>query len=198
MSWKTLDDMDLAGKRVLVRVDINVPVEDGTVTDSTRIDRIVPTIKDIQAAGGLPILLAHFGRPKGKVVPEMSLRVTLPALEAALGQTVTFIERPSPDVLSSLDASAVVLIENTRFAAGEEANDPQMAQFLASLGIRMQYIEFCLDQLFDISFLKVSSTNHRIHHRPTHIQQNRSTGFKGLLVPHRVILNWFHVMRTRH
>ena len=134
MSWKTLDDMELAGKRVLVRVDINVPIEDGAVTDTTRIDRIVPTIKDIQSAGGLPILLAHFGRPKGKFVPEMSLRVTMPALEAALGQPVTFIERPSPDALATLGPNNVVLVENTRFAAGEEANDPGMAQFLASLG----------------------------------------------------------------
>ena len=134
MSWKRLDEMDLADKRVLVRVDINVPVEDGTVTDTTRIDRIMPTIKDIQAAGGLPILLAHFGRPKGKVVPEMSLRVTLPALEAALGQEVTFMERPSPEALAEVPTGAVVLVENTRFAAGEEANDPQMAEFLANLG----------------------------------------------------------------
>ncbi|WP_298971485.1 phosphoglycerate kinase [uncultured Roseobacter sp.] len=134
MGWKTLDDMDLAGKRVLVRVDINVPVEDGRVTDTTRIDRIVPTIKDIVAGGGLPILLAHFGRPKGKYVPEMSLRVTLPALEAALGQDVTFIERPEVDALKALPAGSVVLVENTRFAAGEEANDPGMAKFLASLG----------------------------------------------------------------
>ncbi|WP_300014794.1 phosphoglycerate kinase [uncultured Roseobacter sp.] len=134
MGWKTLDDMELAGKRVLVRVDINVPVEDGRVTDTTRIDRIVPTIRDILAAGGLPILLAHFGRPKGKVVPEMSLRVTLPALEAALGQDVTFVERPDPDALQALPTGSVVLVENTRFAAGEEANDPGMAQFLASLG----------------------------------------------------------------
>ncbi|WP_299962098.1 phosphoglycerate kinase [uncultured Roseobacter sp.] len=134
MGWKTLDDMELSGKRVLVRVDINVPVEDGRVTDTTRIDRIVPTIRDILAAGGLPILLAHFGRPKGKVVPEMSLRVTLPALEAALGQDVTFVERSDPDALKALPAGTVVLVENTRFAAGEEANDPGMAQFLASLG----------------------------------------------------------------
>ncbi|WP_299408984.1 phosphoglycerate kinase [uncultured Roseobacter sp.] len=134
MGWKTLDDMDLAGKRVLVRVDINVPVEDGRVTDTTRIDRIVPTIKDIVAGGGLPILLAHFGRPKGKHVPEMSLRVILPALEAALGQDVTFIERPDVDALKALPAGSVVLVENTRFAAGEEANDPDMAKFLASLG----------------------------------------------------------------
>lgn len=134
MGWKTLDDMALSGKRVLVRVDINVPVEDGRVTDTTRIDRIVPTIKDILAGGGVPILLAHFGRPKGKYVPEMSLRVTLPALEKALGQPVTFMERPDAAALTGLPAGTVVLIENTRFAAGEEANDPAMAQFLASLG----------------------------------------------------------------
>ncbi len=134
MGWKTLDDMELAGKRVLVRVDINVPVEDGQVTDTTRIDRIVPTINDIRAAGGTPILLAHFGRPKGQYVPEMSLRVTLPALEAALGVPVEFVERPDVATLAALEQGTVVLIENTRFAAGEEANDPKMAQFLASLG----------------------------------------------------------------
>ena len=92
MAWKTLDDMDLAGKVVLTRVDINVPVEDGRVTDATRIERIVPTIRDILAKGGKPVLLAHFARPKGKVVPEMSLKVTLPALEAALGQPVAFAD----------------------------------------------------------------------------------------------------------
>ncbi|MEM1074973.1 MAG: phosphoglycerate kinase [Pseudomonadota bacterium] len=134
MTWKTLDDMELKGKRVLVRVDINVPVEDGRVTDSTRIDRIVPTIKDIQAAGGRPILLAHFGRPKGHYVPEMSLRVTLPTLQAALGQDVQFVERPDPDALAAMPEGCVVLVENTRFTPAEEANDPQMAAFLASLG----------------------------------------------------------------
>lgn len=134
MSWKTLDEMDLSGKRVLVRVDINVPVENGQVTDTTRIDRIVPTIKDILAAGGRPILLAHFERPKGKVVPEMSLRVTLPALEKALGQEVIFMEAPDSATLTGLAEGTVVLLENTRFAPGEEANDPAMATFLASLG----------------------------------------------------------------
>ncbi|MEM1302771.1 MAG: phosphoglycerate kinase, partial [Pseudomonadota bacterium] len=82
MGWKTLDDMDLASKRVLVRVDINVPVENGVVTDDTRIQRISPTVQSILQAGGLPILLAHFGRPKGQVVPEMSLKPLLPHLEA--------------------------------------------------------------------------------------------------------------------
>lgn len=134
MAWKTLDDMDLNGKRVLVRVDINVPVENGVVTDTTRIDRIVPTVKDIVSAGGIPILLAHFGRPKGKVVPEMSLRVTLPALEAALGTSVTFIEIPNADEMQALTHGTIVLVENTRFTPMEEENNPEMAQYLATLG----------------------------------------------------------------
>jgi phosphoglycerate kinase len=134
MAWKTLDDMDLAGKRVLTRVDINVPLDNGVVTDATRITRIVPTIADILAKGGKPILLAHFGRPKGKPNPEMSLKLVQPALEAALGRKVIFMERPSRDQIDALPADAVVLVENTRFTPMEEANDPQMAQFLASLG----------------------------------------------------------------
>ena len=134
MAWKTLDDMALEGKIVLTRVDINVPVEDGRVTDRTRIKRIVPTIKDILAKGGKPVLLAHFGRPKGKPNPEMSLRVTIPALQDALGRDVTFVERPDRASIEALRPGHVVLVENTRFSPMEEANDPQMAQFLASLG----------------------------------------------------------------
>ncbi|WP_415920254.1 phosphoglycerate kinase [Tateyamaria sp. SN6-1] len=134
MSWKTLDDMELAGKRVLTRVDINVPMDGDTVTDATRIERIVPTIRDIRAAGGSPVLLAHFGRPKGQPNPEMSLSRLVPALEAAFDALVTFVERPSRDWIDAQAADAIILVENTRFTAMEEANDPQMAQFLASLG----------------------------------------------------------------
>ncbi len=134
MGWKSLDDLDLKGKRVLVRVDINVPFENEQVSDTTRIDRIVPTINDILAAGGTPILMAHFGRPKGKPAPEMSLRITLPALEAALGRRVTFIEKPSREAIKAMPYASVVLLENTRFTPMEEANDPAMAKFLASLG----------------------------------------------------------------
>lgn len=134
MAWKTLDDMDLNGKRVLVRVDINVPVADGKVTDTTRIDRIVPTVKDILAAGGTPILLAHFDRPKGKVVPEMSLAQIVPALSAALGLDVTFIDGGYGEAVGKLGAGDVALLENLRFNPGEEANDAGFAQRLASLG----------------------------------------------------------------
>jgi phosphoglycerate kinase len=134
MAWKTLDDMDLNGKTVLVRVDINVPVENGVVTDATRITRIVPTIKDIQAAGGRPVLLAHFGRPEGKVVPEMSLRIVLPALETALGQSVTFADGAFKETVAAMGAGDVVLLENVRFHPGEESNDAAFAARLATLG----------------------------------------------------------------
>ncbi|MEL7115188.1 MAG: phosphoglycerate kinase [Pseudomonadota bacterium] len=138
MPWKTLDDIDLAGQIVLTRVDINVPVENGEITDTTRIDRIVPTVRDILAAGGKPVLLAHYGRPKGQVVPEMSLKVTLPTLEAALGVPVHFAEScigaPAKTAVSKLADGAVLLLENTRFHAGEEANDAMFAASLAALG----------------------------------------------------------------
>jgi len=134
MVWKTLDDMALDGKLVLTRVDLNVPVDGTVVTDTTRIERIVPTITDILAKGGTPVMLAHFGRPKGQPNPDMSLRIVVPALTEALGRDVTFIERPDRASLDALPEGAVVLIENTRFSAMEETNDPRMAAFLASLG----------------------------------------------------------------
>ena len=134
MGWKTLDDMALSDKRVLVRVDINVPMENGRVTDASRIERIAPTIADIRAALGCPILLAHFGRPKGKVVPEMSLQQLVPALSDTFGAPVTFVERPSREFIDAQPMDAIILLENTRFSAMEEANDPEMAAFLATLG----------------------------------------------------------------
>jgi len=136
MGWKSLDEMDVDGKRVLVRVDINVPVEDGRVTDATRIERIVPTVHDILAKGGTPVLLAHFGRPKGKVNLDMSLRQVLPALRDALGRSVAFVETldAAETFTDEVAAADVVLIENIRFHAGEEANDADFAARLAKLG----------------------------------------------------------------
>lgn len=136
MGWMTLDDLDLKGKRVLTRVDINVPVQDGVVSDATRIERIVPTVRAILAKGGTPLLIAHFGRPKGKVVLDMSLRVVLPALEKALGHSVSFVEtlEAAESLTEEARAAEVILIENIRFHAGEEANDPAFAARLAGLG----------------------------------------------------------------
>ncbi|WP_265499998.1 phosphoglycerate kinase [Paracoccus beibuensis] len=136
--FHTIDDMDLDGKVVLTRVDVNVPVEDGRVTDTTRIDKIVPTVRDIQAKGGIPVLLAHFDRPKGERVDSMSLKQIVPALEAALGQPVVFaddcIGGPAKRVVAALQPGQVALLENTRFHAGEEANDATFAASLAALG----------------------------------------------------------------
>lgn len=138
MSWKTLDDLDLNGKVVLTRVDLNVPMSDGAVSDATRIERIVPTVRDILAKGGVPVLLAHFGRPKGKVVEDMSLRQILPALEEHLDAPVRFaadcIGAPVTGALAVLPEGGVLLAENTRFHAGEEANDAAFAKALAEAG----------------------------------------------------------------
>lgn len=138
MAWKTLDQMDITGKRVLVRVDINVPVADGRVTDATRIQRIVPTVRDILDAGGKPVLLAHFGRPKGKRVPEMSLQPLVPALEEAFGADVVFVADcvgPAAEAsVTALQPGQVLLCENTRFHAGEEKNDAELAADMAQLG----------------------------------------------------------------
>ena len=138
MAFRTIDDLDLAGHEVLVRVDINVPIENGRVTDATRIARIVPTIRDILARGGKPVLMAHFGRPKGQVVPEMSLRPLVPVLSEALGVPVIFAEDciggPAKRAVADQKPGEVVLLENTRFHAGEEKNDPMFAASLAALG----------------------------------------------------------------
>ena len=136
--FRTIDDIDMAGKVVLVRVDLNVPVAEGRVTDTTRIARIVPTIKDIQTRGGLPVLLAHFGRPKGQRVEADSLRQIVPALEEALGQPVGFSDEavggPAKRAVAAMQPGDVLLLENTRFYPGEEANDPTFAASLAALG----------------------------------------------------------------
>ncbi len=138
MRFKTLDDLDLSGKTALVRVDVNVPMRDGRVADDTRIRAVLPTIRDILAAGGRPVLLAHFGRPKGRVVPEMSLRPIAPAIEAALGSPVLFapdcIGEPARAAVAALRPGETLLLENTRFHPGEEANDPAFADALAELG----------------------------------------------------------------
>ena len=136
MAWKTLDDMDLKGKRVLVRVDINVPVEKGQVSDASRIERIVPTVTDILARGGKPMLIAHFGRPKGRVNLEMSLAQVVPALSKALDRKVVFIEtlEAAENLTDEARNADVILLENIRFHPGEEANDIEFAKRLAGLG----------------------------------------------------------------
>ncbi|MEL6278906.1 MAG: phosphoglycerate kinase [Pseudomonadota bacterium] len=138
MAYKTLDDIDLSSKRVLIRVDINVPVDDGVVTDATRVERILPTVRDVMAKGGKPILLAHFGRPKGRVAPDMSLKVTLGTLAEVLGADIRFsdncIGEEAVAASNALAPGDVLLLENTRFHPGEETNDPTFAAELAKSG----------------------------------------------------------------
>ena len=138
MAWKTIDDMALAGKVVLTRVDINVPMEGDRVTDTTRIDKIKPTVEDLIALGAKVVLLAHFDRPKGKVVPEMSLGRLVSAVSASLGRKVVFgsdcIGAPAREAIAAAGQGDVVLLENTRFHPGEEKNDPALASEMAALG----------------------------------------------------------------
>lgn len=135
MDIRRLEDAELAGKTALVRVDFNLPRDGaGAISDDTRLKAALPTINYLKDKGAKTLLLSHFGRPKGQPDPDLSLRFVIPALSEALGHEVTFIERPSSEVISELPDDAVVLIENTRFSDMETQGDARMAQFLASLG----------------------------------------------------------------
>ena len=137
MAFRTLDDLDPRGKRVLLRADLNLPVKDGRITDMTRIERLCPTIAELCAKGARVIICSHFDRPKGKRVPEMSLRPMQAALAASLGKPVAFTDDcigPEAEAAASAMADGeVLLLENTRFHAGEEKNDPALAASLAKL-----------------------------------------------------------------
>jgi phosphoglycerate kinase len=137
-AFKTIDDADVSGKRVLVRVDLNVPTENGVVTDTTRIDRIVPTLRDLSDRGAKVILLAHFGRPKGERKPEDSLKPVVAPLAHAIGRPVAFAEDCVGPVaeaaVAALADGDVLLLENTRYHKGEEKNDPALVERMAALG----------------------------------------------------------------
>jgi phosphoglycerate kinase len=138
--FKTLDDLkhNLAGSRVLLRADLNVPVKDGTVTDATRIERLAPTIKELVAARARVVVMSHFDRPKGKRVPSMSLAPLVAPLAKAIGVPVGFasdcVGAPAEQAVAGLADGGVVLLENLRFHAEEEADDPGFAKALAALG----------------------------------------------------------------
>ncbi len=137
-SFKTLDDVEVSGKRVLVRVDLNVPMAEGQVTDATRILRILPTIGEISEKGGKVILLAHFGRPNCQINPEMSLAPMITTLSDMIGKPVSFstdcIGPMAEAAISAMHDGDVTLLENTRFHAGEEKNDDIFAAELAKNG----------------------------------------------------------------
>jgi phosphoglycerate kinase len=136
-SFRTLDDVDVKGKRVLLRVDLNVPMQDGRVSDATRLERVVPTITEIAGKGGKVILLAHFGRPKGRD-PKESLAPVAAALAEVIKKPVGFADDCIGDVaakaVAAMKDGEILCLENTRFHAGEENNDPAFVAELAKLG----------------------------------------------------------------
>jgi phosphoglycerate kinase len=137
--YRTLDDLgDVKGKRVLLRLDLNVPMRNGKITDLTRIERQAPTVHELSDKGARLILLSHFDRPGGKPVPEMSLKPVALTLASVLGRPVAFagdcIGPMAEEAVAKLNDGQVLLLENTRFHTGEEKNDPQFVRALAKLG----------------------------------------------------------------
>ena len=137
-AFRSLDDIEVAGKRVLVRVDLNVPMREGAVGDATRIDRVAPTLRELAERGARVIVASHFGRPRGRPVPAMSLGPLAAPLSQALGgRPVRFVPdcigAEAEAAVAALAPGAVLLLENLRFHAGEEANDPAFADGLARL-----------------------------------------------------------------
>ena len=137
MTFRTLDNLDVSGKRVLLRADLNVPVRDGKITDLTRIERLSPTIRELSDKGAKVIVCSHFDRPKGKRVPEMSLAPMAVALGQVLGKQVRFAEDcigiPAQQAVERMAPGDVLVLENTRYYAAEEKNDPAFAAELAKL-----------------------------------------------------------------
>jgi phosphoglycerate kinase len=136
-SFKKLDDLgDVAGKVALVRIDLNLPMQDGQVTDDTRVRAAAPTILELSAKGAKVLLLAHFGRPKGARVPDQSLSLVLGAVEKVLGREVMFVPEIAGPVVAQavgiLGNGAIACLENTRFWPGEEKNDPELAKAIAA------------------------------------------------------------------
>jgi len=166
MKFRTLDDVDVGGKRVLVRVDLNVPMQNGKITDLSRVNRVLPTIRELMQKQARVIVCSHFDRPKGKRVPALSLAPLARALGEALGKRVRFAEdcigpaaQQAVDVLRDGD---VLLLENTRFHSGEEANDPNFARELASLA------EIYVNDAFSAAHRAHASTEGVAHFLPAY------------------------------
>jgi phosphoglycerate kinase len=190
-AFKTLDDLnDISGKRVLVRVDLNVPVADGKVTDATRIERVAPTILELSEKGAKVILLAHFGRPKGEPVADMSLGLIVPAVQDVLGKPVQFgtdcIGDAAADAVSKLTNGDILLLENTRFHKGEEKNDPAFIEALAKNG------DIYVNDAFSAAHRAHASTEGLAHHLPSYagrtMQQELEALEKGLGKPSRPVV----------
>jgi phosphoglycerate kinase len=166
-AFRTLDDLppDLAGKRVLVRVDFNVPMQDGAISDDTRLRAAVPTIAELSDRGAIVLLLSHFGRPKGRSRPDMSLSLLVRPLTELSGRPVRFVEDcQGPEAaraVTTMTPGSIAILENTRFHDGEESNDPALAQAMAALG------DFYVNDAFSAAHRAHASTEGIAHLLPS-------------------------------
>jgi len=165
--FNTLDDLpdDLTGKRVLVRVDLNVPMQDGAISDNTRLRAAVPTIAELSDKGAIVLLLSHFGRPKGQSRPDMSTALLVKPLAELTGRSVRFVEdcqgAEAARAISIMLPGSIGILENTRFHLGEEKNDPELAKSMAALG------DYYVNDAFSVSHRAHASTEGVAHLLPS-------------------------------
>jgi phosphoglycerate kinase len=179
MAFRTLDDVgDVTGKRVLVRVDLNVPMQDGAVSDDTRLRATLPTVTELADKGAIVLLLAHFGRPKGDNRPDMSLSLVTRPYEQVLGRPVRFVGACAGELaaqnIAMLRAGDIAILENTRFHAGEERNDPELARAMAALG------DFYVNDAFSAAHRAHASTEGLAHLLPAYAGRAMEAELKAL------------------
>jgi len=180
MSFKTLNDLpsDLTGKRVLVRVDLNVPTQDGKVSDDTRLRAAVPTVSELSDRGAKVLLLSHFGRPKGQKRPDMSTALLVRPLSELLGRPVRFVEDcQGPEAgraIETMQPGSIAILENTRFHAGEEKNDPELTKAMAALG------DYYVNDAFSAAHRAHSSTEGVAHLLPSFAGRAMEAELKAL------------------
>jgi phosphoglycerate kinase len=178
-SFKTLDDMgDVAGKRVLVREDLNVPMDGARVTDDTRLRAAAPTIAELADKGAIVLVLAHFGRPKGERNPDMSLALVTKPLSEVLGREVRFVDdcagEAAEQAVADLQPGDIAVLENTRFHKGEEKNDPALAQAMARLG------DLYVNDAFSAAHRAHASTEGLAHILPAFAGRSMQAEFEAL------------------
>ena len=179
MAFRTLDDLgDIKGKRVFVRVDLNVPMADGRVTDETRLRALLPTVSELADKGAKVLLLAHFGRPKGAKHSEMSVSMVLDALQEVLGREVMFVPEIAGDIVAQsigiLADGDIALLENTRFWPGEEQNDPALARAVAANG------DLYVNDAFSAAHRAHMSTEGLAHILPAYAGRSMEAELKAL------------------
>jgi phosphoglycerate kinase len=179
MAFRKLDDLgDVTGKVALVRVDFNLPMQDGAVTEDTRVRAVAPTILELADKGAKVLLLAHFGRPKGNRVADQSLSMVIGAVEKVLGREVMFVPEIAGDIVAQavgiLQPGGIACLENTRFWAGEEKNDPELAKAIAANG------DFYVNDAFSAAHRAHASTEGLAHLLPSYAGRSMQAELEAL------------------